>query len=267
MNIIKNLKTFTTDTRKNELIDYLNLLSYKSNLPEKKFVIFAHCRTGSTLLTRLLNCHPDIFCDYEIFEKFIHLGFKTVFFPYLYAKSQSIKTQKKVYGFDLKLYQIKICCIHKLNYNEEKLVTYLHKDNWKFIYLHRENLLNKVFSRIKANTRQQYDDTPTNPLERKPVYIEINKLIKAIKWDESRALQEKEIMSKIPHLKIIYENNLLHSNEHQNTANMIFNYLGLECVSVTSSMKKVSLNSVWDDIENAQEVIDFIKQTEYSMYL
>lgn len=77
----------------------------------------------------------------------------------------------------------------------------------------------------------------------------------------------KRNYEKIPHFKLVYEKDLLYSENHQNTANMIFNYLELPSVSVTATLKKVSLNSVWDDVENAEEIINFIKQTEYSIYL
>jgi hypothetical protein len=36
-----------------------------------KFVLFAHYRTGSTLLTQILNMHPDILCEGEILTHFI----------------------------------------------------------------------------------------------------------------------------------------------------------------------------------------------------
>src|SRR4249919_3737380 len=40
-----------------------------------KFVIFTLPRTGSTLLSKSLNRHPEIFCDDEIF----HFSFKDYF--------------------------------------------------------------------------------------------------------------------------------------------------------------------------------------------
>src|SRR6478609_738048 len=42
-----------------------------------KFVIFTLPRTGSTLLSKSLNKHPDIFCDDEIF----HFSFRDYFSP------------------------------------------------------------------------------------------------------------------------------------------------------------------------------------------
>ncbi|BAQ61466.1 hypothetical protein GM3708_1872 [Geminocystis sp. NIES-3708] len=105
-------------------------------------------------------------------------------------------------------------------------------------------MLNKVISKIQANTRQKWHDRPEDKLKRNSINIDVNKLIKQMKSSESLAIQEQEIMKKIPHLKIIDKNNLLHSKEHQNTANIIFDYLGLQSVSVTTKMKKVFLNSV-----------------------
>ncbi|BAQ61467.1 hypothetical protein GM3708_1873 [Geminocystis sp. NIES-3708] len=102
---LNNFKIFA-GIRKNELSDYIKFFVNESNILEKKFIVFAHYRTGSTLLANLLNCHPDIFCDGEIFLKFINVHFKKVFFPCIYAESQSLKSNKKNYGCDVKLDQL-----------------------------------------------------------------------------------------------------------------------------------------------------------------
>ncbi|MBL1211376.1 hypothetical protein [Geminocystis sp. GBBB08] len=264
--IIKNYQQ-PIELRQGELLDYFKYFQNYSKIPKNKFILFANYRTGSTLLTDLLNCHPDIFVDGEIFNKFIKLDFKKVIFPYLYVKSQSIKVNKKVYGFDLKMHQLTNILIQKFNHKPEDYLLRLYHNNWKIIYLYRENLFNLVISSLKAIKREQWHDLGDNSFICTSVYIDCQELIKSLNYHQKNQIIEKEIMKKIPHLKIIYENNLLHSKEHQNTANIIFDYLGLQSVSVTTKMKKVSLNSVWDDVENAQEVIDFIKQTEYSIYL
>src|SRR4030095_16137361 len=74
--------------------------------PQKKFVIYTRGRTGSTVLTDLINSHPDIFCDAEIFN-FIYCNTK-VLFPRAYIKSCSKRAsiyKKKVYGFKVKIAQ------------------------------------------------------------------------------------------------------------------------------------------------------------------
>lgn len=196
--LLNRLKTFisTLYIRKNELSDYINFFFNQSKIPEKNFVIFANYRTGSTLLADLLNCHPDIFCDNEIFLKFSKSRFKKVIFPYLYTKSQSIKVNKKVYGFDLKIDQLNKVIFHKLNYKPEDYLLKLHQNNWKIIYLYRENLLNQILSNIKANSRKQWHDTSEKKLKRELVYIDMNTLIKEMKRAKSWAIQEKEIMKK-----------------------------------------------------------------------
>ena len=37
----------------------------KNFFPREKFFIFGHARSGTTLLTRLVRLHPDVYCNYQ----------------------------------------------------------------------------------------------------------------------------------------------------------------------------------------------------------
>ena len=53
----------------NKLERSIRLLPRPATHPEKKFIIFAQGRSGSTLLVSLMNCHKEIFCDGEILNR------------------------------------------------------------------------------------------------------------------------------------------------------------------------------------------------------
>ena len=265
--MINQIKTEFT-IRKNEIADYITyFFKNSSSLSKHKFIIFAQYRTGSTLLADLLNSHPDIFTDEEIFFPFaISSYFQKVLLPDAYINAQSLKYQSKIYGFDLKIDQL-IMSLSKFNGEPIHFIENLINNQWKIIYLKRNNALRKVISSMCAITRNQYTDTDKNPLRRRRIYIDCLELIKRLKWVEKMDKKEEKITQKIPCLPLIYEKNLLNSEQHQKTLDIVFNYLDTYSVPVKSKFKKISTHNLADDIENYDEVVNFIQQTKYSNFI
>jgi len=134
--------------RRDELSSYLKAIKYLSNKSNLNFIIFAHYRTGSTLLANLLNCHPEIFCDTEIFLKFLKSKFNKVFFPDLYITGKLAKKKNRIYGFDLKLYQLKELNICYSDQQHQDFLLNLYQNDCKILYLRRRNLFRQEASSL-----------------------------------------------------------------------------------------------------------------------
>lgn len=127
-------------------LNYKNLIDPRLKFPQSKFVMYTRGRTGSTLLTELLNCHHEIFCDVEIFN-FLYSG-SIVKFPGMYINSCSKRASakgKKVYGFKVKISQLRY--EHKYD-NYDEILLNLYKKDWKFIHLKRVNFLRHQLSNL-----------------------------------------------------------------------------------------------------------------------
>lgn len=127
------------------VLRYLDLLIFWSHYPEKKFLIFAEGRGGSSVLVNLLNSHQDVYCDGEIFNAVSNYKIR---FPQLYLKSRKQITRliaKPVYGFKAKYTQLVI----QQGYQKDFLKK-LHNSGWKIIYLKRSNFLKATISTIVA---------------------------------------------------------------------------------------------------------------------
>lgn len=253
-------------TRLFELKSYFNALSGKDKGVTKKFIVFAQYRSGSTLLSSLLDSHPEVTCEREIFLPFIFLKFKKVLSPDLIIKSRLIRCENKNYGFILRLPQLKQILV-KSRIKPEKYMNKLHSDGWKFIHLRRNNPLKQSISNITQLTRGQSHDSVKKPLTRTVIRIDPQRLINNIKWVENTSLREDRILEKFDHIKIVYEKELLHSQFHQETVNRIFRFLDISPVPVSAEFKRVSSNNIGEYIENFEEIKEYIKNTEYSKYL
>ncbi|MDY6786012.1 MAG: hypothetical protein SW833_26270 [Cyanobacteriota bacterium] len=260
--------------RQHELKSYLRRLLAGNNLPykENKFILLCHYRSGSTLLANLLNDHPRIYCDGELFLPFVKLNFKKVFLPYTYInyhtyiKYNSSKNKKTVYGFDLKISQL-IDILLKSQGSPEDFLWKLHQDGWKIIYLQRLNIFRQVVSNLVAQSRGKWHEKHQEKLQRSQVSIDLKELMQQLKRYDNNLVQAQKMLQKLPYCEITYESDLLNADNHQNTLDRIFDYLGVESVPIKAQLKKVSQKSLDQDIENYQEVVDFISQTNYAKFL
>lgn len=228
----------------------------------KKFVIFAQGRTGSTLLVNLLDKHPDIKCDSEI------LHFKRVgklFFPIKFVKSKAKLCEKDYYGFKVKIYQLNSNIKPSQNINPEKFIANLHKSGWKVIYLKRKNLLRQVISnRVRGKSGRPHFWTDEKVIIPK-INIDYGILIEGIKRREGYLIDEEKILKNVPHLKVVYEDDLL--NDKTKIMKKIFKYLGVSYYPVKTDLKRTSKDKLSDYILNYGEIREKISKTRYSKYL
>ena len=257
---IKNLKK-----KLNRKSKYINLLDASIAYPEKKFVIYTRGRTGSTVLCDLLNCHPDIFCDVEIFN-FIYAKSK-VAFPLKYIQNCSKRADlngKSVYGFKVKIAQLRIEHEYK---NYDKILLKLHEEGWKFIHLKRKNHLKHKLSNILASETNIYHIRGNDSENGKKVNVDCDLLMASIKYSEEIETTEETNLRTIPHLKIIYEDDISESSKHQETANKVFRFLGLKEHPVKTDYKKVLPQDLKNILNNYDEVYNYFKGTKYSEFL
>lgn len=228
------------------------------NSPETKFVILAQPRTGSQLLTDLLNSHPDIFCDGEIFWR-EHIN--RLLWPQLFLRGRSVSNREKTYGFSLK-----IAHLPQHHLDPQNFLDGLHQGGWKFIYLTRENLLRQAISWSIAMHRNKWSDTKETHQKFK-VVLDTETILQQINLRERERLEEQRILQEMPYLALTYEEGLLRAEQHQNALDKVFDYLGLNSVPVKTRLFRTTSDEMTNFISNYDEVVHFISQTKYARFL
>jgi LPS sulfotransferase NodH len=240
----------------------MNLMIFWSNYPEKKFLIFAEGRGGSSLLVDLLNSHPDIYCDGEIFNAESN---GKIWFPRLYLESRTRVTRlakKSVYGFKVKYTQL---VLHQ-EFKKDFIKT-LHNSGWKIIYLKRNNYLKATISTILAEKRGFYHQKGIKLNNLEKIKINVEELYQKAKGRERSAKLEEDWLIGTDYHFVIYENDLLNPDMHQRTANKIFQFLEIPNSEISTNFKKVSTGDLSLDIENFDEVKDYLGSSEYAHLL
>lgn len=224
------------------------------NSKHVKFIVFGQGRSGSTLLTRLLDQHPDVFCDKELFgQKKLPL----ILFPDKYIENHSRKPGTKgktVYGFKVKVYQL--YSDQKIK-NVQKLLERLNRRGWKFIFLYREDEMSHNLSAFKAFSMGTWYVEEGENIEEKSsgkLYIDPVQFEKSVLWRRKFAEMEKQCLQNIPHFAVSYEKDLLQSENHQKVCNSIFDFVGVKSHPVQASVKKMNSGNLSETIQNFTEI-------------
>jgi hypothetical protein len=143
----------------------------------------------------------------------------------------------------------------------------LNADGWKFIHLKRTNYLRHKISNLLLSETKITHIKKGEEFQKRKINVDCEILLKSIEYSEEVERMEEENLKNIPNLKIIYEKDLEDNSVHQETADKIFNYLGLKHYEVTSQFERMTPQNLDQIILNYDEVLRFFKDTKYFQFL
>lgn len=236
-----------------ELLLYSYNFIQKKSIPTNKFIILGTPRSGSTLLVDLLNSHPNIYCENEIL-------FPRKLFPRLFIYNRSKLFNERIYGFKLLVSHFRFQPGIK---DPTQFISELYASGFKIIKIQRENKKNEsislLYSKKIGTFHQTYTDTN---LIREKVKINPSKMLCTLKWMEELNNLLNNICRQVSSLDILYEDDLENKEDHQRTADKIFNYLEVSSVPVQSSFVKICPNDLSDLIINFNEINEILSHTK-----
>ncbi len=216
-------------------------------------VIITSGRTGSFLLSAILNMHPRCVNRGEIFGEMRNLFLNEIFWKH---------PDYLIKNFWLKDYSGVISKGFKFLYFQDlkrdgKLSEFVKENNYRVIHLKRQNRLKKYISWKKVYENQgKWGDNylindGENPWLKNKVEVDVDDLLDRFRIDED---QENMYDEKFPNvLEIYYEDMVLDfdinfTNENNKTIQKCFEYLGLDYQEL---------------ITNKKDVNSFLKETDF----
>lgn len=191
-----------------------------------KFLIVARARSGTTLLTDLLGAHPDITCDREVLAK-------KVIAPRRFLNTLAKKSTSSAYGAKLLSYQMIL--VQELR-DPKAFLSELQEDGFRLIHLSRDTFAQTV-SLTRAQASQLYHS------ERKSgasaAVIDPDEFLRRLIWNAKLAEYENACLQGLEHLALRYEDDLASEAQQSETANRVFDFLGLPHASVLARLKKI----------------------------
>ena len=226
-------------------------------IPKTKFIIFGQGRSGSTLLKKLLNSHPEINCEGELLNvKDNYVTHPLLVkaankFPYHFFQLRSAFSPKPIYGFTLLYYQI---------YQPLQVLMKLQREGWKFIHIYRNNHFLQSISHFVAMQTNFWHNTSNKSADVQKVTINPDKFLDWIKLLINNKTFENKIIENLDHIKIVYEDDLLNESRWEKTTSRIFEYLNTYPSPVISDLKKTYPRPYSEIVENYTALLNMVKQ-------
>jgi LPS sulfotransferase NodH len=172
----------------------------------QRFLIYSQPRTGSTWLVDLLNNHPEIQCDGELFSSdwkhsrrvWSRRLLRSFPIPYLQLRAATCKDP--AYGFKV---------LHYQTHHQRGLLGRLHQRGWQIIHLRRAQLWSQAVSDQLAIQTKRYHRTHDDPVHPDQVRIDPAAILAKIDVLKRQSLAETRALEGIPHLRIEYEKDLV----------------------------------------------------------
>jgi hypothetical protein len=247
-----------------------------------KFIIFTTQRSGSTVLTRTLDEHPEIFCAGELFQTSEEMHHPEWHFSSwgLNSKSHTVQRLNKIINYpNLRFRSIPhVKKFYAANEKGEKargfklmfthiktapyLWEYLRQTRTKVIVLVRNNVFKTTLSRYrKAENRVAH----TVAIEAPSIhfYVPGEKLINQMRELERVNKNLIKFSEGMQRLVICYED----FGDWDNLMNKVQTFLNVNPISMKPVLKKVGAPRWQDEVENFSEIEHLLKQNNFTQYL
>lgn len=221
------------------------------------FLIFAQGRSGSTLLTELLNASPQVTCDREILER-------RVVSPSAWAEASRLRHRDRVYGFKVKPLQL---LHHQRVRSMEHWLVRMHRRGWRIVHLERRNLLRQTLSNIAAERygfhRRAGSESPARePLHVDPAVLTFWMGVRA-EWLE----QERAALGALSRASVFYEDDLRGAAEQQATLDRLTTFLGVASGVAKPTLQPANAGPLRELIANYDEVREALEGSPWSVHL
>ncbi len=233
-----------------ELSVYLRAV-HRRTKPPIRFVIFTLGRTGSELLSELLDAHPRITCDGENLSS-------RVFAPRLLVERSSALARDGAYGFKVKVDHI---TVKQKIADARGFLRSMHDDGWKFIHLERTDLLRHALSAWRleqtrrGHQRSAHSTAGGSGARDVNVHVDPQGLIRHMRYLLRKREEEAIALHGLPRLHLTYEQDLAAPQAQQATVDRICDWLGLPRHPVSTSLVKLTPESLRRQIANYDEVM------------
>jgi LPS sulfotransferase NodH len=210
---------------------------------ERRFCIFAQGRSGSTLLTTLLDSHPEIRCEGELLRR-------PRLLPLRYVERQS-RGPEPVFGFHLKPYHLtRFQRVTDIGAFLRRLAD----DGWRFVHLTRRDVVAHAFSNVHAKRHGWHRRDDTGHVDVPRIAIDPERFVKRVQdrldWHE----REVEALAGLPSFPISYEDDLSDAARREPRLRALLAELGVPWRQLSSPLRKSVRRPVWELMANPDEV-------------
>lgn len=192
----------------------------------RKFLIIARARSGTSLLTDLLNSHPDVDCAHEVLSK-------KVVSPVGYLERLAGKSKARAYGTKLLSYQMVL--VQEFQ-DPVKFLRQLSDLGYRFIHVRRQTFAQTVSLTRAQSSRVFHSDQGKAAVSAR---IDPEDFVRRLRWNDKLAEYEARCLQEFSRLTLDYETDLAQPDAHAASAARAFAHLGLPSGDVSTALRKL----------------------------
>ena len=231
--------------------------------PKAGFIIFCLGRSGSNLLSDLLDQHPDVFCDGEVFG---YLSKVRLSDPKRFLRQRSRITGNEMYGCKVKVYDL-TGSQGMLVPHARDLIVELCQQGWKIIHLRRHDIFRQALSSLVAEHRNVYHHVKGKDGSVEPMTLDADSMTWRLKQLLAYADQEDYVLRGLDHIRLDYEQDLMQGERHQATLDRVLDHLGLNRIEARTKFVRTSSDDPSTYIANYVEFVSVLREAGLEQYL
>jgi len=183
------------------------------------------------------------------------------FAPYRYLAARSRLNGGNVYSCHVQVNQL----LTAQRVNVRDFLARAVADNWRILYMTRQDIVRQSISTILAKRRRQWYVYDSQELDMQPQVIKWEELQPWLQRRVDHAKIEMEALDGLPHLTVTYEHDLRDAPNHQSTMDRVFAYLDLPTIHVQAETKRLS-GDLPDTVANYDELMAAVCHSSFALY-
>jgi hypothetical protein len=230
--------------------------SLMGSRPHKpSFVVFEIGQSGCVTLSKWFCAHQKITFQENILSQAVR-------FPRLSVYRRIRQSAGEVYGFNMTVEQLRQ--VQRLA-DPNQFLQDLHRGGCRVIFLNRRDALRHAIATLKTYSINCRFDTD-EPRQSK-FTVDVSELLACLKYLDNQRVEAQAILHGVPHLSLIYEEDLIDPNCYLATAERLSTFLEVPDIAPAGSALKLVHQQLGDIVTNYEELCEGIAASEYGYLL
>jgi LPS sulfotransferase NodH len=229
--------------------------------PKVRFVIIAVPRSGSTLLTSLLDAHPDVRCDVEILRlRKPRVNARR----FVQGRAVGVRLRKGVHAYGFKAVVEQLSALPAAQRNS--LVRDLQRRGFHIVVLRRRDLLARAVSAAEGRQSGKWHFRVGTNVPRGATTVDPDHVLEFLERGDRDLEFLDAAVDGVPHVALTYEDDLESSDAQEATLRRLCAEFGLPAASAKPNYVRGGASSLRDRIANYDDVMDAVRQSRFAAY-